>query len=151
MRNYRRSFLINIDKHEIDKAIGQISQYDQRQQQQIGDTIEKSTSNIKMGVLRRMPIRTGTMAKTLTSTFNRYSLSGTVVIKSPVAHLIEFGAKGATEVPKHEKALHGPGITGTGFASKVVIPAREAHPMMRPAYEDEKPNLMSNIKGAVEP
>jgi hypothetical protein len=146
-----RPFKVNIDMREIDKAIKQVSQYDQQSQQRIGDTIETSTSNIKMGVLQRMPIRTGAMAKKLTSTFDRSKLSGTVAIKSPLAHLIEFGAKGVTEYPKDKKAMTVDEFGLRRYASKVVIPAREAHPMMRPAYEDEQPNLMSNIKGAVEP
>jgi hypothetical protein len=143
------SFKVNLGINDLQKKLADIKKYDTATQEKMKDAVRTTTTEILMGVKRRIPVRTGKTMGKATSTYNFIKNEGKVSIKSPIAHLIEFGAKGVTITPNKKQALHGGKLVG--FASKVTIPARKAHPMMRPAFEDAKPNLMKAIEDAIKP
>jgi HK97 gp10 family phage protein len=151
-----RGFQLNFSVPELGEAIRKVGAYDTKTAQKIENQVNKSTKNIGVGARRRVPVRSGYLKKRILSRFDARSITGYVAAKAPHAHLVEFGAKGATERPDTKKALKipwrgGMGVGGEYYAKSADIPARREHPFMRPAFEDEKPNLIRGIKEAIKP
>ncbi|MEN6567197.1 MAG: HK97 gp10 family phage protein [Veillonellales bacterium] len=146
----RRSFEVNIRGiQELKKVLGDFKKYDESTQEKLRTAVRTSTKNIMDGARRRVRIVTGNLIKDIYMTYDEQRNIGVVHANAPHAHLVELGHKGGLEIPVKKKALHGGKIVG--YASKVVIPTVAPHPFLRPAFEDEKPNLIKNVKGAVEP
>ena len=143
------AFTVNLGIKDLQRKLADINKYDAATQDRIRSAVRTSTENIYIGVKRRIPVRKGDLTKKTTRSYNAAKNEGKVVVKSSIAHLVEFGAKGAVERPDKKRALHGGKLTG--FAAKVNIPARKEHPSMRPAFEDEKPNLIKNVEDAIKP
>jgi len=120
-----RGFYINFRVPELDAVLNNISRYDARTAARIEEVVRKSTLAIKRGAASRIHNVTGYLRRHTVSSFRRQTITGTISEKAPHAHLVEFG--------------HG------GPAS-----ARE-HPTMRPAFEDERPNLIQGLAEAVRP
>ncbi len=142
-----RGFRVTFSVPELGETLAQINAYDGRTATKIENVVQNSTDNIKDGVKRRAP---GSLKKATSARFDRRTVSGYVAVKKPHAHLVEFGAKAATVKPKTKKALTVPG-SESGFAMKARIPVRREQPFTRPAFEDEKPNLVKGLKEAVKP
>jgi HK97 gp10 family phage protein len=118
-------FQVNFKVPELKDALSKLSAYDSKTAAKIEDAVSTSTKAIARGARKRVPIRTGDLKKSVTSRFDKNRVVGTVAAREPYAHLVEFGHKGPA-------------------------PAGE-HPYMRPAFEDERPNLVRNIAQAVKP
>lgn len=150
-----RGFRVNFSVPELGETLSKISAYDGRTAQQIENAVQNSTKKIKEGARRRVPRRKGDLEKSITTRFNRKSVTGAVVARKPYAHLVELGAKATTVKPKTKKALKIPwsglGVEGANFAASAHIPQRRARPYMRPSFEEEKPNLIRGLKEAVQP
>lgn len=142
-------FRVNWGIKDLERQLGKINQYDAATQDKLRSAVRTSTENIMVGAKRRAPVRSGKLVKGIKMTYNSTKNEGIVHAKSPHAHLVEFGHKGGVEFHNKKKALHGGRLTG--FANKVNIPAVSARPFLRPAFEDEKPNLIKNVKDAVKP
>ena len=140
-----RDFVVTIRVPELQKALKQVEAYDQNTRSRIGSAVQHSTNAIADGARRRVSVRTGRLIKKIGADYNSQKLEGTVTAKTPYAHLVEFGAKGATVAPKKKKALH----FGGRFAASANIPERKAKPFLRPAFEAEKPNLVNALNEAV--
>jgi HK97 gp10 family phage protein len=151
-----RGFQINYKVPEIQQALNNISAYDGKTRLKIEEAISQSTKAIAAGAKQRVPVRTGNLKKTIKSSFDRGTATGYVKAGKylgsqsggyPYAHLVEFGTKPHTIVAKNAKALS---IRG-GFIEQVNHPGAQEHPFMRPAFEQEKPNLIRNVTQAVKP
>ena len=153
-----RGFRVNMSVPELGQALNKIDAYDGKSRQGIENAVQNSTKAISAGARRRVPVKTGRTKKSITSRFsrNKYGrglVEGESVTKQPHAHLLEFGARATVSTPKTKKAMK-IGYSGTGvslkyFAARANIPARRPRPFMRPAFEDEKPNLIRAIGEAV--
>lgn len=139
-------FRVNWGIKDLEIALGKIKQYDLETQNNIKKAVQNSTKNIMLGAKRRVRVKTGRLLQHITMTYDENRNIGKVIAKSPHAHLIEFGARGAVETPKNKKALK---VRG-GFIEKANIPVRKAYPFLRPAFEDEKPNLTKAIEDAIQ-
>ena len=120
-----RPFRVNLDCPELREVLRNMDRYNTRTAVKIEQAIQTSTRNIATGVRRRIPVRTGLSKKSTRSRFDVRKVQGTVAVKRPTAHLVEFGHGGPKPAPEH--------------------------PFMRPAYEDEKPNLIRNLAEATRP
>lgn len=151
----KKGFYINVSAPELETEIKKVGAYDGKTRLKIEEAFRESLKNIKNGAQRRVPKRTGELRKSITYGFRRKDMSGYVAARKPYAHLVEFGAKGASAKPKNKKALTvpwaGTGTGGINLSASADIPARRERPYMRPAYEDEKPELLKSIKEAVKP
>lgn len=143
-------FRINFSVPELSQTLNQISAYDGKTAMKIENVVQKSTHNIRDGAKQRVPVRSGDLKKSISARFDSRTITGYVAARKPYAHLVEFGAKGGTVKPKIKKALTVPG-SETGFATRAKIPQRREHPFMRPAFENEKANLIKGLKEAVKP
>ena len=153
-----RGFRVDFKVPEIQKALNQISAYDGKTAQKVEEAVQKSTQNIGKGAKRRVPVLSGSLKKSISTSFNKQTVTGTIAARKPHAHLVEFGASETVSTPETKKALavdggsYGPLQAGhKQFAAKAKIPKRREHPFMRPSYEDEKPNLIRNVTKAVQP
>jgi hypothetical protein len=143
------TYKVNIGIPDLQRKLGEIDKYDADTQAKLRTVVQTSTSHIRIGAMRRVSVKSGHLFKNISITYDATKNEGIVKAKSPHAHLVEFGAKGAVERPSKRKALHG-GSMG-GYFKKVNIPARKEHPFMRPSFEDEKPNLIRNSEAAIKP
>lgn len=149
-----RGFQITFKVPEIKATLDQLNAYNGKERLRVENVIQSSTKNIARGARNRVPVRTGNLKKKISSRFNRvgkYGPYGTVSARRPYAHLVEFGAKGTTVAPKNKKAMTIDEYGIRRYAQKAKIPARKERPYMRPAFEDEKPKLIRDLKGAVQP
>ena len=141
------AFTVNLGIGDIQRTLGAFQAYDDNTQAKLRSTVQSSTSAIMLGAKRRARVKTGKLVKNISMSYDGARNIGTVRAKSPHAHLVEYGARAVREVPVNKKAL----TIGGGFAASANIPARQAYPFMRPAFEDEKPNLISGTEAAVKP
>lgn len=144
-----RAFKVNIGGiKELKEVLKKINQYDTQTQDKLRTAVRTSTQNIMTGAKRRVRVLTGNMIKSISMTYDAKKNIGIVHAKAPHAHLVELGHKGGIETHTKHKALHGGRLVG--FANKVDIPNVAPHPFLRPAFEDERPNLIKSVKEAVE-
>ena len=149
-----RGFRINMSVPELGAAINSISAYDGKAALGIENAVQSSTKAIGAGMRRRVSVKTGTLKKRIRTRFSRGKfgrglIQGEAAAVTPYAHLVEFGAKAVTVRPKKAKALAIDAFGYRRYATQAVIPARRAKPFARPAFEDEKPNLVRAIAEAV--
>ena len=130
-----RGFRVNFSVPEVKQTLNSISAFNARAALKIEDAVSKSTKAIRAGAARRVRRRTGALKKAIRSRFDKKSVIGYVSAKQPYAHLIEFGAK------PHPAKDPRTGRPYTSYTPEM--------PFMRPAYEEEKPNLIRNLKEAV--
>lgn len=142
-----KGFVINLGINDLNRTLAQFRSYDEQTQEKLRACVQKSTSNIMLGAKHRVHVKSGNLVKGIAMTYNASKNTGEVRAKSPHAHLVEFGARAVHEVPDKAKALKVPG--GSGFAAAANIPARAAHPFLRPAFEAEKANLIQSVTEVV--
>jgi HK97 gp10 family phage protein len=140
-----RGFQVNFSVPELGEVLQKISAYDGKSRIRIEKAVEDSTKAIKEGAQSRVREKSGRLKKHITNRFNQKQCTGYVSAQTPYAHLVEFGHEGGMVKPYAKKAL----TIGDGFAASANIPKVDEHPFMRPAFENEKPNLIKNIKEAV--
>ena len=120
-----RGFRVYFDCPELRDVLRNMERYNTRQAVKIENAVKESTKAIRKGVLRRINNHSGYLRQHTKYSFNINTVTGTVSEKAPHAHLVEFGHGGPSPAPEH--------------------------PTMRPAFEDEKPNLIRNLAAAVRP
>jgi hypothetical protein len=131
-----RGFYVNFKVPELDAAVKNIGKYDAKTALKIENQIQESTRNIRRGVLSRIHDVSGYLRKHATSNFNRLKLEGVVREKAPHAHLVEFG---------HTQVI------SRGENKGATVGHVPEHPTMRPAFEEERPNLIRGLSEAVKP
>lgn len=142
-----RTFWVHTNRNtEITAAVTNIARYSEGVQREIRKNIQESTKAVFDGALRRIPVRTGELQRSMKMRSGRNHLLGVVSANDPHAHLVEFGAHAAYIESKKKKALKFNGR----YASHVFIKARRAHPFLRPAADDEKGKLEKRITEAIE-
>lgn len=141
------AFVVNLGINDLQRTLGAFRTYDAQTQERLRSTVQSSTSAIMLGAKRRARVKTGGLVRNITMTYDGVRNTGTVRAKSPHAHLVEYGARAALVRPVKKKAL----AIGDNVIASAKVPARAAHPYMRPAFEDEKPNLLQATKAAVKP
>ena len=144
-----KGFYVSFKVPELQQALDQIGAYDGKSRMGIEAAVRASTKAIDVGSKRRVRVATGRLKKKIGWRFNTKTVTGTVAARSPHAHLLEFGAKAAIEVPDTKKAMAIDAFGYRRFAKKAHIPVRAAHPFMRPSFEDEKPNLIRAVAEVV--
>lgn len=144
-------FTVNLGINDLQRSLGAFKTYDAQTQVKLRSAVQTSTSNIMLGAKRRARVKSGGLVKGISMSYDGIRNIGIVRAKSSHAHLVEYGARAAKERPKNKRALHSSALTGSGFAAAANIPARREFPFMRPAFEDEKPNLIRSAEAAIKP
>lgn len=123
-----RGFYVNFKVTELNEALKDMSKYDAKTAMKIEEAVSKSTKAIGKGARQRVAVDSDDLRKSIRTSFNVQKITGTISAKQYYAHFVEFGAKANVE---HN------------------VPVRREKPYMRPSYEQEKENLIRNIKNAV--
>jgi HK97 gp10 family phage protein len=142
--------IINVSVPDLDKALKDISIYDAKARLRIEAVVAQSTKNITKGAKQRASKKSGGLRRRIKGSFYKKDVVGYIRSYAPHSHLVEFGAAATTTVLERKKALTMP-YADHPFATKAKIPKRRERPFLRPAYEDEKNDLIKNIKQAVKP
>jgi len=153
----------SVDSLEVQEAIKAIRMYDGKARLGLERAINNGIKRMADSAKRRVPVGRGTLKKSIFSSFRKheYYASGPVGYfgaKKPHAHLIEMGVARSEVKPDRKKALR---ITGTNimenassmviFAARATIPSRRAQPFIEPAYDEERPQLIRDVKKAAQP
>lgn len=146
-----RGFYVNFKVPELDQALKNMSKYNGKTALKVEGVVQSSTKAIKNGATMRIHSVSGNLKKRTTYSFNKQKITGTIRSRSPVAHLVEFGAKATVVKPSKKKALTIDQFGNRNYAKEAHIPKRAERPYMRPAYEDEKPNMIRGLREAVQP
>ena len=144
-----KGFQVKFSVPELQQAMNKMSAYDGRTAGKIEDAVSTSTKAISKGAKQRAPVRSGKLKKSISSRFDKKTITGYVSAKTPYAHLVEFGAKARIITSKSTMMIDENGIRR--FAMSAKIPKRNERPYMRPAFEAERGNLVKNITQAVQP
>ena len=131
------------------KATADLSKFNDLTKERIRDVVRQKAAEVQAKAIELVPKDTGKLASQIHLEFvnAEKTTAAKVYTKNKIAHFIEYGAGGAVIVPKKKKTL-APGATGW-FMAKAVIPARAAHPFMKPAIDFVRPSIESAIKEAI--
>lgn len=147
-------FRIYYNVPELGRALQQIGAYNGAARMRIEKAVKDSTFEVKKGAKQRVRRRTGKLAETISASFNARNVQGTIKAGSyigsarggaPYAHLVEFGTRPHTIRAQKGKYME---VEGK-LVKEVHHPGAKEHPFMRPAYQNEEPKLIENIKKAV--
>jgi HK97 gp10 family phage protein len=125
-----KGFYINFKVPELQESLKDMSKYDTKTAMKIEAAVSASTKAIGKGARQRVAVDSGDLRKSIRTSFNVQKVTGTISAKQYYAHFVEFGAKA---VPSRN------------------IPKRSERPYMRPAFEQERANLIKAITEAVKP
>ena len=132
---------------DVYKACKDIAQYDAETQDAIRKALLEGVQNMYRTAVMLAPYRTGEMKRSLRYEVGR--ASARLYSEDFKVRFAEFGARGVVVHPsKYKRAMALP-FAERAFAQTVNIPARAAHPFMRPAVDAEKPKLETAIREAV--
>lgn len=144
-----RGFVISAKVPELSKTLSQISAYDGKTLLKIENAVESSGKAIAAGERRRIPVSSGKTKKRIRTRFSRKTITSIIATKSSIAHLLEFGTKAHIILPKKKKVMAIDTMGYRSFRKRVAHPGSRARPFARPAFEDEKPNLIRKLRNAV--
>ena len=137
---------------ELREAIGSISAYDGAARLRIENAVEATVKDMSRTAKQLVPVNTGRLKKSIFWSFHRKDVVGYFGAKAPYAHLVELGIKKeVVEKPKDKRALMITAASGIQYAASAKIPARGAHPFIRPAYDQGRPEFIRRLKEAVQP
>ena len=145
------TFYAQVDHTELNKAMRKISFYDGATRMKVEEAIAAGTKRTGSDARRKVARDTGSLRRSIRTSFKRKNCTGLVKAMAPHAHLIENGVKTSIAEPKKKKVLR---INARGmvrFTRWAMIPRRRARPFMKPAYEANEGKIIDDIKKAVKP
>ena len=137
---------------ELQAALRSISIYDGKSRLRIEKAVQSAVGRMKYQAEKGIRNRSGNLRKSLFTSFHRAECAGYFGAKAPQAHLVEMGVNPSTAKPRKKKTLLLMGIQGNLiYPTRAKIPRRYPRPFIRPAYEQERPGFVSELKKAVKP
>lgn len=150
---------------EMRKALKTISVYDHKSYGRIEKALEDGVKSVRRGAESRVSVNSGKLKKSIFSRTQKTPLTGYIGARAPHAHLVEFGVKKVDVDLKDEETLSkrrvrkgakvmtvkGNKAGGTGYGTKIEIPARSKRPFMQPAFEEARPKIVKSFEEAVQP
>lgn len=142
-------FRVAVTNEELSKCISQISAWDGKTRLRVEAAMRNGTKDVQRQAKQRVAVRTKKLQKSIKSGFSTTRLEGKVYSNVPYAHLVEFGSRATVIRPKKKKALKIPYNGSFTFAKRANIPAKAAHPFMKPAYDYEEPHIIAAVRRAI--
>lgn len=147
-------FVLTAKSEGLSDCLKDISKYNARCRLAVENALRKGTKQVAKGARRRVPVESGGLKKSITSSFKTTTLVGYARAKKPHAHLIEFGAKGTVARPKKRSVMtfhrnKWKNYTGNKTIlnfEKVNIPTRRARPFMIPAFKENESKIVADVK-----
>ena len=151
MHSMAYTFYAQVDHTSLNKALRQISFYDGATRLKVENAIAAGTKRTGSDARRKVARNTGSLRRSIRTSFKRKNCTGLVKAMAPHAHLIENGVKTSIAEPKNKKVLR---IVARGlvrYTRWAMIPRRRPRPFMKPAYDANVAGIISDIKKAVKP
>lgn len=143
------TFYAQVDRAELNKALHQIDSWDGKTRLKVEGAVSTGTKRVAADARRKVPRRTGTLRKSLKSSFKRRGCTGLVKAMAPHAHLIENGVKTSVAEPQKKTVLRFRSGGKLYYRKWTTIPARRPRPFMKPAYDANVGKIIDDIKKAV--
>ena len=144
------TFYAKVDRTELTNAIKSIGDANGKARLGVESALKKGVTAIRRDGKRRAPVKSGYLKKSIKSDFKAADLNGYVYSTAPHAHLMEDGVKASYVYPTAgKKALKIVDKRLLRYAAHAKIPARRAHPFLKPAYDANEPKIIDDIKGAI--
>lgn len=143
------AFKVHTTVPNLGAEMQKIDKYNGKMVLAVEKAISKGCKRVADGARSRVPRRSGKLRNSIKSKYVRYDNYGFVAAYMPHAHLIELGVKKVTAKPKKAKAMAIDEFGIRTYRQKVNIPARRARPFLKPAFEAEGPNIVSDVAKAV--
>ncbi len=106
--------------------------------------VATSALNIRFGAMQRCPVDTGRLRASISIEYVRDGLGAEIGTEMQYAPYVEFGTKPHEIKPKTKRALFWPGAAHP--VASVQHPGTKAQPFLFPAWEEERPKLLTRIK-----
>ena len=154
----KMSDVCRIDDKELNRVLNNFNRYSVQAQEGITKAVKTATQSIGRTARRLAPFNPlrakGThLNKTIKTSVKKansqHTVYGVVKTAAPHAHLMEFGVKPHTIIPKRKKVLV---IMANGigrFVAGAKHPGISARPFMAPAFNQNKGKFISDVKAAI--
>lgn len=145
------TFYAKVDRTELNKALKQIAFYDGKTRLKVEAAISSGAKRVASDARRKVARDTGTLRKSIKSSFTKKNCTGYAKAMAPHAHLIENGVKKSVAEPKKKKVLR---IVARGmvrYTKWAMIPRRRPRPFLEPSYKANESKIIDDIKKAVRP
>ena len=140
----------------LDEAIRRLQKYDTESGKKIRKVISRGGKTVAAQAKFRVPVRSGRLKKSITSRFDSNHIESVVKARSPLAHLVEYGAAATAVRARRQKNLVMRWYDRAGrarFAARgksptsgtVKIPKRHAQPFMEPSFRSIKPKVIREV------
>lgn len=147
-------FVVTAKSEGLSECLKDISKYNARCRLAVEDALRRGTKQVAKGARRRVPVDSGGLKKSITSSFKTTTLVGYARAKKPHAHLVEFGAKLTKVRPKKKMYMEFPKEKWKKYNGKnrivrlkeATIPKREPRPFMIPAFRENESKIVADVK-----
>lgn len=149
---YIHTIVIKVENSELQKTIKQLTAFQWRERLGVVKALKEGTAKTAKTARRKAPKLTGGLRRRIRFSFNEKTLVGLVKSNAPYSHLIENGVKASIVRPNPKSRKKALTIMGNGIkkiAREAHIPARRAHPFMKPAYDECYPDILADVRKAV--
>lgn len=139
---------VNVKVTGTGAIIKNITQYSTQAQSKVKDVVNRSALNIQNGAKRRTPVDTGRLRSSI-AIEPQSELPYVVRVGTNVQYAlgVEFGTSPHIIKPKNKKALFWKGANHP--VKSVKHPGTKAQPFLFPSWEEERPNFLKEIEGAL--
>lgn len=141
-----KAFITTVSDSELSKCLKQLSLYDGKARLGVEKAISDATKRVRKAARRRVAVRSGALKRSLKSSFSKRTMEGIVKAKQPYAHLVEFGAQPVIIKPKKRHVLKINISVKKQYTKTARIPARQAKPFLVPSFQEEMPNVITEVK-----
>lgn len=138
---------VTVDSAEVKRALAKL---ERRIPLAAKQEVATSALNIRLGAMQRCPVDMGKLRASIGIEYVRGGLGaeiGTFEVsdktETKYAPYVEFGTKPHEIVPKTKRALFWPGALHP--VASVQHPGTKARPFLFPAWEEERPKLLTRI------
>ena len=137
---------VEVPANEVAKVLREIDRMKPQARRAVVNSLQKSTKAMARGARSRIRSKTGNLRKRIKVKVDTDKLEGTVKSTAPHTHLVEYGTKRHL-LSKNKKVLK---INGQLVKGDVYHPGSKPRPFMRPAFEEEAPNFVRNVRKELE-
>ena len=136
---------MKVDSSALTGALKQIGAWDGKTRLAVENVMKNGTKDIRRDASQRAAVRSGALKKSLKTRFKAAKCQGEVYTRLPYAHIVEYGAKAHTVLPKNKQAIRFFSGGKPVFAKSAKIPKYMAKPYLKPAYDYRAPDIVKNI------
>lgn len=149
---------VTVDIGGLDGAIKQLTIWEQAKTKKVVDVINASAINIQNGAKRRCPVDNGHLRASIAMEPTNNGLTIDVGSKLKYAPFVEFGTGKFVSIPaaagfsasgRSTPWFYPETVKGVKTGRMIFTHGSKPQPFLFPAAEEERPRLVSSMKGAL--